>query len=76
MCHCALYVVCECAQRDAGICHEDLLLLKQMQKLLVNIDIKNKQKMITGNAHIIRELILLSLPSRLLKVLSEHAMEC
>lgn len=43
MCHCALYVVCECAQQDSGIYHEDLLfLLKQLQKRLVNINIKKK----------------------------------
>lgn len=55
MCPCALYVVCECAQQDSGIYHEDLLfLLKQLQKLLVNINIK---KIITENAHIIQELI-------------------
>lgn len=56
MCHCALYVVCECAQQDAGIYHEDLLfLLKQLQKLLVNINIKNKSKKLLQRMHILHK---------------------
>lgn len=55
---CSVCSVCECAQQDAGIYREDLLfLLKQLQKLLVNINLKNK-KIITENAHITQELIL------------------
>lgn len=76
MCHCAPYVLC--AQRDAGIYHEDLLfLLKQLQSshFLSTSTLKTNKKIITVNAQSIQQLILLSLPNRLLKVLSEHAIE-